>query len=153
MADGFLVSPQEKSLARMFGNGRARSGIIVLPCGAGKTLVGISAAQRVRKSCLCLATNAVSVDQWHAEFKRWTTLEVGPCAGRDSRRHGWHRGCLGGKRRSGIARSPENGRVREGRGQKERGRGGATHCQIAALRGSDSRKNLMVLFQWHGPRH
>lgn len=27
---------QEKSLSKMFGNGRARSGIIVLPCGAGK---------------------------------------------------------------------------------------------------------------------
>jgi DNA excision repair protein ERCC-3 len=31
---------QEKSLSKMFGNGRARSGIIVLPCGAGKTLTG-----------------------------------------------------------------------------------------------------------------
>lgn len=31
---------QEKSLSKMFGNGRARSGIIVLPCGAGKSLVG-----------------------------------------------------------------------------------------------------------------
>lgn len=30
---------QEKSLSKMFGNGRARSGIIVLPCGAGKSLV------------------------------------------------------------------------------------------------------------------
>ncbi|VEL27633.1 unnamed protein product [Protopolystoma xenopodis] len=29
---------QEKSLRKMFGNGRARSGVIVLPCGAGKTL-------------------------------------------------------------------------------------------------------------------
>ena len=30
---------QEKSLAKMFGNGRARSGIIVLPCGAGVCFV------------------------------------------------------------------------------------------------------------------
>ncbi|KAG8893540.1 hypothetical protein FRC00_010375 [Tulasnella sp. 408] len=35
---------QEKCLGKMFSNGRARSGIIVLPCGAGKTLVGITAA-------------------------------------------------------------------------------------------------------------
>ncbi|XLT51783.1 hypothetical protein HN873_044387 [Arachis hypogaea] len=55
---------QEKSLSKMFGNGRARSGIIVLPRGAGKSLVGVSAACRIKKSCLCLATNAVSVDQW-----------------------------------------------------------------------------------------
>ena len=43
---------QQKGLAKMFGNGRARSGIIVLPCGAGKSLVGISAAVRARKSVL-----------------------------------------------------------------------------------------------------
>lgn len=65
---------QEKSLSKMFGNGRARSGIIVLPCGAGKSLVGVSAACRIKKSCLCLATNAVSVDQWAFQFKLWSTI-------------------------------------------------------------------------------
>ncbi|EFJ20937.1 hypothetical protein SELMODRAFT_418040 [Selaginella moellendorffii] len=65
---------QEKSLSKMFGNGRARSGIIVLPCGAGKSLVGVSAACRIRRSCLCLATNAVSVDQWAFQFKLWSTI-------------------------------------------------------------------------------
>ncbi|KAL5229099.1 hypothetical protein ABZP36_017364 [Zizania latifolia] len=66
---------QEKSLSKMFGNGRARSGIIVLPCGAGKSLVGVSAACRIKKSCLCLATNAVSVDQWAFQFKLWSTIK------------------------------------------------------------------------------
>ena len=65
---------QEKSLSKMFGNGRARSGIIVLPCGAGKSLTGIAAAARIRKSCLCLCTSSVSVDQWAAQFKLWTNL-------------------------------------------------------------------------------
>ncbi|KAH7432496.1 hypothetical protein KP509_07G025300 [Ceratopteris richardii] len=65
---------QEKSLSKMFGNGRARSGIIVLPCGAGKSLVGVSSACRIRKSVLCLATNAVSVDQWAFQFKLWSTV-------------------------------------------------------------------------------
>lgn len=55
-------------------SGRARSGIIVLPCGAGKSLVGVSAACRVKKSCLCLATNAVSVDQWAFQFKLWSSI-------------------------------------------------------------------------------
>ena len=41
----------------MFGNGRARSGVIVLPCGAGKTLVGVTAACTVRKKCLVLCTS------------------------------------------------------------------------------------------------
>ncbi|GJY43217.1 DNA repair helicase XPB1-like protein, partial [Tanacetum coccineum] len=53
---------QEEILSRMFGNGRARSEIIVLPCGAGKSLVGVSAACRIKKSCLCVATNVVPVD-------------------------------------------------------------------------------------------
>lgn len=40
---------QEKALRKMFGNGRARSGVIVLPCGAGKSLVGVTAVCTVRK--------------------------------------------------------------------------------------------------------
>jgi len=65
---------QERSLAKMFGNGRARSGIIVLPCGAGKTLTGVTAAQTIKKSCVCLATNAVSVLQWKYQFQKWTNI-------------------------------------------------------------------------------
>eukprot|EP00816_Leptocylindrus_hargravesii_P004249 CAMPEP_0196809456 /NCGR_PEP_ID=MMETSP1362-20130617/9389_1 /TAXON_ID=163516 /ORGANISM="Leptocylindrus danicus, Strain CCMP1856" /LENGTH=791 /DNA_ID=CAMNT_0042184155 /DNA_START=74 /DNA_END=2449 /DNA_ORIENTATION=+ len=65
---------QERSLAKMFGNGRARSGIIVLPCGAGKTLTGVTAAQTIKKSCVCLCTNAVSVLQWKYQFKLWTNI-------------------------------------------------------------------------------
>ena len=49
---------QETSLAKVFGNGRARSGIIVLPCGSGKTLVGITAACTIKKSTLILCTSA-----------------------------------------------------------------------------------------------
>ena len=52
---------QEKSLSKMFGNGRARSGIIVLPCGAGKTLVGITAACTIKKSCLVLCTSGLVI--------------------------------------------------------------------------------------------
>mmetsp|Transcript_8737 Transcript_8737/g.26155 ORF Transcript_8737/g.26155 Transcript_8737/m.26155 type:complete len:791 (-) Transcript_8737:101-2473(-) len=65
---------QERSLAKMFGNGRARSGIIVLPCGAGKTLTGVTAAQTIKKSVVCLCTNAVSVLQWKFQFKLWTNI-------------------------------------------------------------------------------
>jgi DNA excision repair protein ERCC-3 len=68
---------QEKSLSKMFGGGRgrARSGIIVLPTGAGKTLVGITAACTVKKSTLVLCTNAISVEQWANEFQRWSTIK------------------------------------------------------------------------------
>ncbi|CAG8457673.1 9802_t:CDS:2 [Paraglomus occultum] len=65
---------QEKCLSKMFGNGRARSGIIVLPCGAGKTLVGITAACTIKKSCLVLCTSAVSVMQWKQQFLQWSNI-------------------------------------------------------------------------------
>ncbi|KAG0263263.1 transcription factor TFIIH complex ERCC-3 subunit [Actinomortierella ambigua] len=66
---------QEKSLSKMFGNGRARSGIIVLPCGAGKTLVGITAACTVKKSTLVLCTSSVSVLQWKQQFLLWSNIK------------------------------------------------------------------------------
>lgn len=66
---------QERSLSKMFGNGRARSGIIVLPCGAGKTLVGITAACTIRKSCIVLCTSSVSVMQWRQQFLQWSTIQ------------------------------------------------------------------------------
>ncbi|KAF2125453.1 DNA repair helicase rad25 [Dothidotthia symphoricarpi CBS 119687] len=65
---------QEKALSKMFSNSRARSGIIVLPCGAGKTLVGITAACGVKKSCIVLCTSAMSVVQWRAEFIKWSNI-------------------------------------------------------------------------------
>lgn len=61
------------------------AGIIVLPCGAGKSLVGITAAARIRKSVLVLVTNSVSVDQWKHQFKLWTNLQdhqISRCAPR-----------------------------------------------------------------------
>ena len=58
-----IRSYQEKSLSKMFSNGRARSGIIVLPCGAGKTLVGITAACTIRKGVVILCTSSMSVVQ------------------------------------------------------------------------------------------
>ncbi|KAK5293324.1 P-loop containing nucleoside triphosphate hydrolase protein [Cryomyces antarcticus] len=65
---------QEHALNKMFGNGRARSGIIVLPCGAGKTLVGITAACTVKKSVIVLCTSGMSVVQWRAEFLKWSNI-------------------------------------------------------------------------------
>lgn len=60
----------------MFGNGRARSGIIVLPCGAGKTLTGVTAASTVKKSVIVLCINNASVKQWKEQFLMWTTVAV-----------------------------------------------------------------------------
>jgi DNA excision repair protein ERCC-3 len=67
---------QEKSLSQMFGNGRARSGIIVLPCGAGKSLTGVTAASTVKRSCIVLCINNASVKQWKEQFIMWTNVLV-----------------------------------------------------------------------------
>lgn len=65
---------QEKSLSKMFGNGRAKSGLIVLPCGAGKTLVGITAACTIKKGVIILCTSSMSVVQWRLEFLKWSNI-------------------------------------------------------------------------------
>lgn len=66
---------QEKALGKMFANGRARSGVIVLPCGAGKTLVGITAMITIKKSTLVLCTSAVAVEQWRQQIKYFSTIQ------------------------------------------------------------------------------
>ena len=65
---------QERSLSKMFGNGRARSGIIVLPCGAGKSLTGVTAASTIKRSCIVMCINNSSVKQWKEQFTTWTTV-------------------------------------------------------------------------------
>jgi DNA excision repair protein ERCC-3 len=66
---------QEKALSIMFSNERARSGIIVLPCGAGKTLVGIMATATIKKNTIILCNSGVSVEQWYREFNEWSIIK------------------------------------------------------------------------------
>jgi DNA excision repair protein ERCC-3 len=48
--------------------------VVVLPCGAGKTLVGIGAMAAVQRATLVLTPNTVAVRQWIAELLDKTTL-------------------------------------------------------------------------------
>ena len=60
------------------------SGVVVLPCGAGKTLVGAAAMARAQATTLILVTNTLSARQWRAELLRRTTLtedEIGEYSG------------------------------------------------------------------------
>eukprot|EP00624_Nannochloropsis_granulata_P003767 evm.model.NODE_28964_length_18506_cov_39.257484.2 len=66
---------QQKSLRMMFGNGRARSGIIVLPCGAGKTLTGVTAASTIQKGVIILCNTNVSAVQWKAQFRQFAAID------------------------------------------------------------------------------
>lgn len=70
-----VIRPYQKNcLHKMFGNERARSGIIVLPCGAGKTLVGILATCTVRRSTLILCPHTFSCEQWKEQFGKFTDM-------------------------------------------------------------------------------
>lgn len=60
------------------------SGVVVLPCGAGKTLVGAGAMAKARATTLILVTNTVSARQWKDELVRRTSLtedEIGEYSG------------------------------------------------------------------------
>jgi superfamily II DNA or RNA helicase len=65
--------PAQQVIATMLAFARC-AGIIVLPCGAGKSLVGVAAAARVKKATLVLCTSSVSVDQWAHQYTHWTNL-------------------------------------------------------------------------------
>jgi DNA excision repair protein ERCC-3 len=72
----------QRTAADMFWEGG--SGVVVLPCGAGKTLVGAAAMARAKATTLILVTNTVAGRQWKRELLARTTLtdeEIGEYSG------------------------------------------------------------------------
>ena len=64
------------------------SGVIVLPCGAGKTVVAIAAMVELGRQTLILTTGNVAVEQWRRELLRFTSLDeddIGEYSGRTKR--------------------------------------------------------------------
>jgi DNA excision repair protein ERCC-3 len=73
----FTVRDYQREAADIFyagGDVRGGSGVIVLPCGAGKTIVGIAAMGLMQKSTLVLTTSITAVKQWHREILERTDL-------------------------------------------------------------------------------
>lgn len=80
--DGWSLRSYQKDAADAFWHGG--SGVVVLPCGAGKTIVGAAAMARAEATTLILVTNTVSAHQWKQELIRRTTLtedEIGEYTG------------------------------------------------------------------------
>jgi DNA excision repair protein ERCC-3 len=72
---------QTKAVEKFWQGG---SGVVVLPCGAGKTIVGAAAMAEAKTNTLILVTNTVSARQWKAELLKRTTLtedEIGEYSG------------------------------------------------------------------------
>jgi DNA excision repair protein ERCC-3 len=73
----FHVRDYQRDAADIFyagGDVRGGSGVIVLPCGAGKTIVGIAAMALMERSTLVLTTSITAVKQWHREILDRTNL-------------------------------------------------------------------------------
>src|SRR5207247_9752502 len=73
----FKVRDYQRDAAETFyagGDVRGGSGVIVLPCGAGKTIVGLAAMALVQRSTLVLTTSITAVKQWHREMLDKTDL-------------------------------------------------------------------------------
>jgi DNA excision repair protein ERCC-3 len=73
----FIVRDYQRDAADVFyagGGVRGGSGVIVLPCGAGKTIVGIAAMALCGRSTLVLTTSITAVKQWRREILDKTDL-------------------------------------------------------------------------------
>jgi DNA excision repair protein ERCC-3 len=78
----WTLRPYQRQAAESFWHGG--SGVVVLPCGAGKTLVGAAAMAHAKATTLILVTNTVSARQWKDELVRRTSLtedEIGEYSG------------------------------------------------------------------------
>jgi len=79
---GWALRPYQIEAVESFWHGG--SGVVVLPCGAGKTLVGAAAMAQAKATTLILVTNTVSARQWKEELVRRTSLtedEIGEYSG------------------------------------------------------------------------
>ncbi|NUQ65419.1 MAG: DEAD/DEAH box helicase [Pirellulales bacterium] len=75
----FSLRHYQEDAARIFhagGSERGGSGVIVLPCGAGKTVVGMACMAAVESSTLVLTTSVTATRQWVAELLDKTTLQA-----------------------------------------------------------------------------
>jgi DNA excision repair protein ERCC-3 len=80
--DDWSLRPYQREAADSFWHGG--SGVVVLPCGAGKTLVGAAAMAHAQATTLILGTNTVAARQWKEELVRRTSLtedEIGEYSG------------------------------------------------------------------------
>ncbi len=80
--EGWSLRPYQKEAAESLWDGG--SGVVVLPCGAGKTLVGAAAMAQAQTTTLVLVTNTVAARQWKTELLRRTNLtetEIGEYSG------------------------------------------------------------------------
>ncbi len=80
--DGWTLRDYQRQAAEGFWHGG--SGVVVLPCGAGKTIVGAAAMSMAKATTLILVTSTVSARQWRDELIRRTSLtddEIGEYSG------------------------------------------------------------------------
>jgi len=72
--DGWKIRKYQELAAEGFWHGG--SGVVVLPCGAGKTIVGAAAMAHAKATTLILVTNTVAARQWREELLKRTDLNA-----------------------------------------------------------------------------
>ena len=80
--NGWKIRQYQEHAAEGFWHGG--SGVVVLPCGAGKTIVGAAAMAHAKATTLILVTNTVAARQWRDELLKRTSLnedEIGEYSG------------------------------------------------------------------------
>ncbi len=70
-----LYQQEAASIFFSGGSNLGGSGVVVLPCGAGKTIVGMACMSLVKATTLILTTSVTAVHQWVEELMDKTTLE------------------------------------------------------------------------------
>ncbi|MEC0108218.1 DEAD/DEAH box helicase [Paenibacillus taichungensis] len=75
-SDSFQLRPYQRDAVDAFegSEGMGGSGLLVLPCGAGKTVIGMAVLERLQCECLILTSNTTSVRQWIQELQDKTTI-------------------------------------------------------------------------------
>ncbi len=85
----FVIREYQRQAAENFigsADAPGGSGVVVLPCGAGKTIVGIYAMSLLKRRTLILVTNITAAHQWRREILEKTTLspdDIGEYSGEE----------------------------------------------------------------------
>jgi len=77
LGDSFALRDYQKDAAQVFyasGSEKGGSGVIVLPCGSGKTIIGMAAMALIKSHTLILTPSVTAARQWIREILQKTSL-------------------------------------------------------------------------------
>ncbi len=76
LRDGFALRPYQSTAVDRFCQSRLTGGVILLPCGAGKTVVGVAVAAELGARTLVITPSRTISDQWVEHFRSLATIHA-----------------------------------------------------------------------------